>query len=393
MSDNNSTANTIPAEWTKTLQGEICRLGNGEKSQVAGFPYFEVKYLRGQKPKTLVNEGRFVLKDNKVIIVDGENSGEVFTIPENGYMGSTCKVLEINPKIDEKFLLYFIASKKQLYRNKKKGSAIPHLDKKLFAEMPFAYPKLLSEQQRIVAKIEELFSKLDAGIESLKKAKKQLAVYRQAVLKEALNGKNAWGKIQADDCVEDEDYSLAIGPFGSDLKVDDYTESGVRLVFVRDVTSCFADKKNKFVSEIKANQLEAHNVFQGDLLITKMGDPPGQTAIYPFERGVITSDILRMKVNENIINKYFAMYYILSPEGKQQIKSMTQGVAQKKISLGRFKKFMFSVPELTEQSSIVSQIESRLSVCDQIERTVNESLEKADVLRQSILKKAFEGGL
>lgn len=251
----------------------------------------------------------------------------------------------------------------------------------------------ISEQQRIVAKIEDLFSKLDAGIESLKKAKQQLAVYRQAVLKEALNGKNAWGKIQADDCVEDEDYSLAIGPFGSDLKVDDYTESGVRLVFVRDVTSCFADKKNKFVSEIKANQLEAHNVFQGDLLITKMGDPPGQTAIYPFERGVITSDILRMKVNENVINKYFAMYYILSPEGKQQIKSMTQGVAQKKISLGRFKKFMFSVPELTEQSSIVSQIESRLSVCDQIERTVNESLEKADVLRQSILKKAFEGGL
>lgn len=252
----------------------------------------------------------------------------------------------------------------------------------------------LSTQHQIVSRIESLFAELDKAEEHLRTAQQQLKTYKQAVLNHWLNNEDEeWEKKTAEECVVDENYSLAIGPFGSDLKVEDYTESGVKLVFVRDITSKFKDKKNKFVSEYKADQLKAHNVFKGDLLITKMGDPPGQTGIFPFDRGVITSDVLRMKTNDKILNKYYAMYYILSSEGGKQIKEMTQGVAQKKISLGRFKKFLFPVPEISEQQRIVEEIESRLSQAEAAEARIAESLQKTEALRQSILKKAFCGEL
>ncbi|MDY6397998.1 MAG: restriction endonuclease subunit S [Treponema sp.] len=388
MSDNNSTANTIPAEWTKTLQGEICRLGNGEKSQVAGFPYFEVKYLRGQKPKTLVNEGRFVLKDNKVIIVDGENSGEVFTIPENGYMGSTCKVLEINPKIDEKFLLYFIASKKQLYRNKKKGSAIPHLDKKLFAEMPFAYPKLLSEQQRIVAKIEELFSKLDAGIESLKKAKQQLAVYRQAVLKEAFEQSGKKKKIS-----EVSEFVTS----GSRGWAKYYTKKkGVRFVRITDLTRDGIVIQNGNIQYLDLpNNVEGKRslLMPADVLVSITADL-GSIALVPDNIGeaYINQHIAMIRFSNRNQSKCMA-YYLKSDYGQKDLLRNKRGGGKLGLGLDDIRNTQVPIFSNEIAMAIVRNIESRLSVCDQIECTVNESLEKADVLRQSILKKAFEGGL
>ena len=277
--------------------------------------------------------------------------------------------------------------------NSSRGIAQKNMSTEWLKEYEIKLPPLPTQHQ-IVSRIESLFAELDKAVEHLRTARQQLKIYKQAVLNHWLNNEDGkWEKMTAEECVVDENYSLAIGPFGSDLKVEDYTESGVKLVFVRDITSKFEDKKNKFVSEYKADQLKAHNVFKGDLLITKMGDPPGQTGIFPFDRGVITSDVLRMKTNDQILNKYYAMYYILSSEGGKQIKEMTQGVAQKKISLGRFKKFLFPVPSISEQQRIVEEIESRLSQAEAAEARIAEALQKTEALRQSILKKAFSGEL
>ena len=251
----------------------------------------------------------------------------------------------------------------------------------------------LSEQERIVAKIEELFSQLDAGVETLKKIKAQLAIYRQAVLKEAFEGNDS-AEVLAENVVLKKKYSFTIGPFGSDLKVSDYTISGIPLVFVRDIRNRFSSNEHKYVSIEKGEQLKAHQVFQGNLLITKMGDPPGDCCIYPFEYpAVITADCIKMEIDRTIILPLYAMYYIQSGYGKEPIKAITQGVAPKKVSLARFKKFRFKIRSLSDQRRIVESIESRFSVCDNIEQTVDSSLQQADALRQSILKDAFEGRL
>ena len=133
----------LPEGWKWVQQNEVCKLTDGEKRTGTEFPYLEVKYLRGKKEKDFVSTGKFIKAGTKVILVDGENSGEVFTVPEDGFMGSTFKALEIS-NVNENYLQYFIHTKKDLYRNNKKGSAIPHLDKKLFFTMPFPLPPTLA---------------------------------------------------------------------------------------------------------------------------------------------------------------------------------------------------------------------------------------------------------
>ena len=113
----------------------------------------------------------------------------------------------------------------------------------------------------------------------------------------------------------------------------------------------------------------------------------------PLESGVITSDCIRIKVDETKMDKMCLLLYIHSAYGKKQIKGMTQGVAQKKISLERFKKFEVPQIDNLEQKELVKYIQSRMSICENIEKTVNDALIQATAMRQSILKKAFEGDL
>ena len=112
--------------------------------------------MRGKTEGDYLQKGRFVQKGDNIILVDGENSGEVFTIPRNGYMGSTFKKLWVNPVMDLQYVLYFIQFYKDLLRNSKKGAAIPHLNKELFYSLLIGIPPL-SEQQRIVNTIQNIF--------------------------------------------------------------------------------------------------------------------------------------------------------------------------------------------------------------------------------------------
>ncbi|MBQ8775928.1 MAG: restriction endonuclease subunit S [Treponema sp.] len=148
----------IPDNWQWCRLGEICELCDGEKIKKK-LPYLDAKHFRN-KGTDYVEFGKFVKANTYLILVDGENSGEIFYTPINGIQGSTFKILNIQDFIYNDFILYFIRKNQLLLRNSKVGSAIPHLNKKLFNELFLPLPPL-AEQQRIVAKIEELFSLLD----------------------------------------------------------------------------------------------------------------------------------------------------------------------------------------------------------------------------------------
>ena len=133
--------------------GNVCFLTKPSIQEMEILPYLEVKYLRNQIPAKLINKGMFITPGSNIILVDGENSGEVFKTNENGYMGSTFMQLIIPQCINQNYVKYFINSKKSMLKNNKKGSAIPHLNKELFKILNIYLPSI-NEQNKIVLKLD-----------------------------------------------------------------------------------------------------------------------------------------------------------------------------------------------------------------------------------------------
>jgi len=206
---------------------------------------------------------------------------------------------------------------------------------------------------------------------------------------------SSWSWISPDQASAPEDYSLAIGPFGSNLKVADYTDTGVPLVFVRHIRANAYDLSPKFVSAEKSVELKAHSVDPGDILITKMGEPPGDAALYPDSRphAVITADCIKLRLTESLDAKLFFVNAINSKLVAKQIAPRTRGVAQKKISLDRFRDVAFPLPPLAEQHQIVAEVEARTTAIDHLEAELDRQITRSNRLRQSTLAAAFSGSL
>ena len=156
----------LPIGWVVAPMQMLCSLTDGEKLDGKEMPNLDVKYLRGERDfKTLTN-GRYVVANSLLILVDGENSGEVFRTQIEGYQGSTFKQLHININMFAEYILHVINLHRKALRENKVGSAIPHLDKKLFKAIEVPVPPY-KEQVRIVAAINSMYSRLDTIMEIL----------------------------------------------------------------------------------------------------------------------------------------------------------------------------------------------------------------------------------
>ncbi len=143
----------FPSSWSLARLNAVCQLTDGLKT-TGKQCLLDAKYLRGKSSETIVEQGKLVYKGYNIMLVDGENSGEVFIVPQDGYMGSTFKQLWISSSMYEPYVLAFIQFYKETLRNSKKGAAIPHLNKELFYGLIIGIPPL-QEQRRIVQKLEQ----------------------------------------------------------------------------------------------------------------------------------------------------------------------------------------------------------------------------------------------
>lgn len=149
----------IPENWKISKLSLITSLIDGEKRE-GEYVCLDAKFLRGKSTGDMLPKGKYVKQGDNIILVDGENSGEVFTVPCDGYMGSTFKQLWVSEEMSLPYVLFFIKYYKDILRNSKKGAAIPHLNKEIFYNLIIGIPPF-AEQHRIVSKIEELFHEID----------------------------------------------------------------------------------------------------------------------------------------------------------------------------------------------------------------------------------------
>ena len=286
----------------------------------------------------------------------------------------------------------------------------------------------LPEQERIVARIEELFSQLDAGVETLKKAKAQLAVYRQAVLKEAFEGKLTaeWRKSHYSDIEKilgeinkasgktkeyHLEYDIPLSELPKEWKwvfignISKGTEYGtaqkslkqgkVPVLRMGNMQNGIIDWNDLAYSN-DDEEIKKYRLKRGDVLFNRTNSPEhvGKTSIYRGEREAIFAGYL-IRINQfDCINPEYLTYYMNSFTAKNYgNKVKTDGVNQSNINGTKLCSYPFPLCSTEEQVQVVYELETRLSVCDSIEKTVDSALRQAEAMRQSILKQAFEGNL
>ena len=155
----------MPKGWVFTELGNVCQLTEGEPKENIELPYLDVKAMRtGQV--VYKNAGKYIESGTMLILVDGENSGEVFRTEVEGYQGSTMKILSIANNMNEGYILQFIKLWQKSLKENKVGSAIPHLNKKMFRELVIPIPPR-NEQRRIVSVIQQyetIFDNISANL-------------------------------------------------------------------------------------------------------------------------------------------------------------------------------------------------------------------------------------
>ena len=240
----------------------------------------------------------------------------------------------------------------------------------------------LAEQERIVARIEELFSELDKAVETLQTTKRQLEVYRQAVLKEVFGTVTQYvplGTVSESRLGKMLDKKKNIGTYRQYLR-----NQNVRWFSI--------DESDLLEMRFEDKELEKYSLKAGDLVICEGGEP-GRCAVWDKDESICYQKALHRVRFYRGANPKLYMYYFWFLAQTGELGSYYTGTGINHLTGESLVKVCVPDIEVEQQTRLVEIIESRLSVCDSIEQTVDTALSQADALRQSILKEAFEGRL
>ncbi|MBB1286926.1 restriction endonuclease subunit S [Flavisolibacter sp. BT320] len=420
------TINGLPNHWKEVKLGELCvRISNGANAkqvdEKVGFPISRIETIWNEqidldRVKYIEeNDSAFVekyaLKKNDLLfshINSDTHLGKtaIFKNQTNTLIhGINLLLIRFKEEVSADFLNY------QFKYKRKKGEFISIAQKSVnqssinqakLKNLDFILPPL-KEQHQIVSKIEELFSELDKGIEELKTAQQQLKVYRQAVLKWAFEGKLTNEDVTDGELPEGWKWEVLseVSDISGGLTKNSKREGlQLKLPFLRVANVYFneLDLSEVHTIGIKETEIERVKLVKDDLLFVEGNgslDQIGRVALWNgvIENCVHQNHLIKARLSNEVIPKY-ALYFFLSTSGREKIKQQANSTSGlHTLSLSKISKLEMPICSIEEQQQIVQEIESRLSVCDKIEETITDSLKQAAALRQSILKKAFEGKL
>ncbi|NTS43239.1 restriction endonuclease subunit S [Flavisolibacter sp. BT320] len=345
----------------------------------------------------------YTISENEILVaMSGATTGKfgIFKSKGKAYQNQRVGKFQIldKGKLNNDFLLYQLHSLKRKIEKDAYGGAQPNISSGKIEAMEILLPPQ-EIQQQIVSKIEELFSELDKGIEELKTAQQQLKVYRQAVLKWAFEGKLTNEGVKNGELPEGWT-SATIGDVCTSVEYGSATKSKatgkVPVLRMGNIQNGIFDWEDLVYTDDE-EEINKYLLKKNDVLFnrTNSAELVGKTAIYKGERPAIFAGyLIRINRIEDKIDASYLTHYLNSQQARSYGNSVRSfGVNQSNINGTKLKTYPLPLPPLEEQQQVVQEIESRLSVCDKIEETINDSLKQAEALRQSILKKAFEGQL
>jgi type I restriction enzyme, S subunit len=415
--------NNIRKHWQLKKLGDLCeKISNGANvkqfDESAGLPisrietiwnekidYDRVKYI---KENDITFVAKYSLKNNDILfshINSDMHLGKtaIFKNAETKPLIHGVNLLLLRPldDISADFLNY------QLKFLRKSGS-FAAVAQKSVNQSSINQAKLKSfdilvppfeEQLAIVSKIEELFSELDNGIDQLKTAQQQLKVYRQSLLKAAFEGRLTNENIQEGELPQGWKW-VTLGDvctnveYGSSAKSK--TSGRIPVLRMGNIQNGRFDWSDLVYTDDES-EIEKYTLKVNDVLFnrTNSAELVGKTAIYKGERPAIFAGyLIRINRIEKEINADYLTYYLNTHSAKQYGNSVRSfGVNQSNINGSKLKTYPIPLAPLKKQKEIVQELESKLTICDKIEETINNSLQQAESLRQSILKKAFAGKL
>lgn len=340
------------------------------------YPYYgatgQVGYIDGY-----ISDGEYVLLGEDGAPFLQPTATKAYLIHGKAWVNNHAHVL--SSKYNNAFLCYYLNSFD--YQGFVSGTTRLKLTQAAMKQIPIPAPPL-SEQKHIVSRIEELFSQLDASVAELKTAKERLRVYWQAVLKEAFEKVKVhipFGKI----------IDARLGKM-----LDKEKNTGNYRKYLRNINVRWFsfDLSDLLEMRIEDDEIEKYSVSHNDLIICEGGEP-GRCAVWDKHDSIFYQKALhRVRFLDNS-NPKFYMYYLWFSAQTGQLCRYFTGTGIKHLTGQSLSKVVVPKTDRPTQDSIVAEIESRLSVCDSIENTVDTALQQAEALRQSILKKAFEGKL
>lgn len=410
----------LPSAWTIAPIGDVAdinpklsKLSIPDELQVSFIPMSAVEACGGfvdvsqSRPFASVRKGYTPFRQGDVLfakITPCMENGKMAVVPELtndiGFGSTEFHVLRPRSIISAKYLYYFVSSEK--FRHDAEHNMTGAVGQR---RVPTAYVSRcliplppLAEQHRIVAKIEELYSELDKGIENLAVARGQLEVYRQSILKYAFDGRMTEGwretnphkwvsmsiKDASDrivDCLHSTPKFAASGKFC----IDSTWIENNRVLF----------DEARFVDEsVFANRIVRLKPAKGDVLFVREGSKKIGTAVVAnFDDDYCLGQRMMMfRLRSEILPQYF-VYYIQSDSFKKQYKPLIGGSASPHLNITDIKRMTFPLCSLNEQREIVRMIDAQYSVIDDLETTIDEEMQRSHALRQAVLKRAFSGRL
>lgn len=383
-------------DWIKCKIGDIFNfVGGGTPSKTNGkywngdIPWASIKDIKGDFLNSTINKITYegltnsasnLVAIDEVILATRINPGRPIISKINTSINQDLKVVKPKLELPSVFVFYLFKFLEKEIVGLSSGTTVLGIGLNRLKDIKFSLPPL-PEQRAIVKKLESLFSSLDAGVADLKKAQQQLKIYRQAVLKKAFDSNGEF--VIIGEC-----FSFLGG--GTPSKQNkDYWNGDINWASIKDIKGDILNNTIDYITD-EGLKNSSSNLAEKDEVILATRINPGKTIISNI-RTAINQDLKVIKPFQKCDHKY--VHYLFKSIEHKCLK-VSSGTTVLGISLPNLKEIEIPFEnDIHKQAQIVKQIESRLSVCDSIEQNIKESLEKAEALRQSILKKAFEGNL